>query len=71
MYYKGIFNNRIKEGKGEFGYFNKKKYYFDFKNVLQFGEGCYINKSNKKCVVNYNHGTINDIYGNEIIFLFD
>ena len=71
MYYKGWFNYGIKEGKGEFGFINKIKYYFIFKNNLPCGKGYYVNKNNKKCEVFYNHGKIVDNFMNEINFLFE
>lgn len=69
-YYKGFFNNGIKEGKGEIGYLNEKQFFFEFKNNLPFGDGFFIN-NNKKNIVIYYQGRIIDKYTNEIIFIFE
>ena len=71
MYYKGFFNNGIKEGLSECGIFNKCNFFFNFKNDLPSGKGYYIDKYNNKCEVSYNQGKIYDINMNEIIFFFE
>ena len=71
MYYKGFFNNGIKEGNGECGFINKIAFFFNFKNDLPCGKGYFIDKYNRKCEVTYNHGKIIDVYLNEIIFIFE
>ena len=71
MYYKGFFNNGIKEGLSECGIFKKSNFFFNFKNDLPFGKGYYIDKYNNKCDVFYNQGKICDINMNEIIFFFE
>lgn len=71
MYYKGYFNNGIKEGNGECGFINKKAFFFNFKNDLPCGKGYFIDKYNKKCEVTYNHGKIVDEFLNETVFIFE
>jgi len=71
MYYKGFFNNGIKEGNGECGFVNKISFFFNFKNDLPCGKGYFIDKYNRKCEVTYNHGKIIDSFLNETIFIFE
>ena len=71
MYYKGRFNNGIKEGKGEFGFINGDKFLFEFINGLPNDKGYLIDNNNKLSEVFYNKGKIIDQKRkSEIIFLF-
>ena len=71
MYYKGGFNNGIKEGKGEIGYINGIKFFFDFQNDLPSYKGFMLDANNIFSEVIYNQGKIIDQNNNEIIFLFE
>ena len=70
-YYKGCFNNGVKEGKSEFGFINGYKFFFEFKNDLPYGKGYVQDKKNQLYEVYYtNQGKIIDKNRNEIVFLF-
>lgn len=71
MYYKGGFNNGIKDGKAEFGYINGNKFFFDFKNDLPSYKGYMQDINNILSEVIYSQGKIIDQNKKEIIFLFE
>ena len=71
MYYKGWFNNGIKEGKGEFGFINGEKFLFEFINGLPNDKGYLIDNNNNLSEIFYNKGKIIDLNRKrEISFLF-
>ena len=70
MYYKGMFNNGIKEGKGEFGYINGHKFFFTFKNDLPNEKGYMLDKNNKIYEVMHNQRKIFDKNKKEL-FIFE
>ena len=71
MYYKGGFNNGMKEGKGECGYINKLQFFFDFKNNLPYDKGYIQDKKNNLFEVLYNEGKIIGKNIKEIPLLFE
>ena len=70
MYFKGLFNNGLKEGKGEFGFIKGCKFLFDFKNDFPCDNGYLQDENNKLSQVSYNKGKIIDKNMKEIIFSF-
>ena len=70
MFYKGEFNNGVKEGKGEFGYIKGNIFFFNFKMGLPHGKGYMRDITNILYDVMFNHGKIIDNNGNEYIFSF-
>ena len=70
MYFKGLFNNGLKEGKGEFGFINGCKFFFDFKNDFPCEKGYLQDKNNKLFQVFYSKGKIIDKNMREIDFKF-
>ena len=70
MYYKGMFNNGIKEGKAEFGYINGLKFFFTFKNDLPNEKGYMLDKNNKIYEVMHNQRKILDKNKKEL-FIFE
>ena len=70
MYYKGGFNNGMKDGNGEFGYFHGNKFFFHFKMGLPYGKGYMEDKNKNTYEVVYNQGKITDIFHNEYLFSF-
>ena len=71
MYYKGFFNYGMKEGKAEFGYINKLKFFFDFKNDLPNSKGYIQDNNNNLFEVLYNQGKIIGKNIKEFPFLFE
>ena len=70
MYYKSMFNNGIKEGKGEFGYINGLKFFSSFKNDLPNEKGYMLDKNNKIYEVMHNQRKIFDKNKKEL-FIFE
>ena len=70
QYYKGMFINEKKEGKGEFGIVDGIKFFFEFKNDIPLGKGYMQDKNNCLYEVYYNQGKIIDKNMREMTFLF-
>ena len=70
MYYKGEFNCGVKEGKGEFGYINGNKFFFNFKMGIPNGKGYMRDIHNILYDVVYSQGKIIDNNRNEYLFSF-